>query len=611
LAKELKGVANASDELTLSQKELTQMVSKVVDSLKDETLKGKQLKEAKLALRKAAKDSIELDNKVVKTQKDLLKIDDKRSKQIIKNKQLLQDKTKAVKDEIKANKLVKGSLDAMAARIKELNALKKREVVATKEGKTAISKYNKEINKLNKTMTRYASAEGRRTKGIGKYTQHVLKAYAAIMVVVGGVRIMTREFAKSVKVFAQYTLIMSKLRAVSGATGEEMMALKQQARDLGATTEKTATQVGELQVSLSKLGVKPKGIIEATKSILNLSTASGEDLAESGRIAIATLKGFDKPMKDSTKMVDIMAKSFSSSALDLEKYDTAMAKVAPMAALAGDSIEVVTGRMSVLADVSVEASTIGTSLRKMYIKNAKYGITYAEGLDKINNSTDKTTTATELYGERAAAIAVILANNITKTNELTKSYESAGGAAAKMAEIMRDNLQGDFDTFNSAVEGLRLNLMDELAPSLRSVTQFATNFIDGLNKITEVKLSDKLREQNTEVNILMRSLMSSNLTEAETLSLKLKINAINPDLIKGYENTADKVAFLRDRMNEYNTSMERQILLEKLSEDSKDKLAEKAEAFMDMEDEKLKQQGLILEGRKRLTKTQLEEVDNE
>lgn len=289
----------------------------------------------------------------------------------------------------------------------------------------------------------------------------------------------------SVKLSADFEQSMAKVKAVSGATGEEFKKLNDNALELGRTTRFTAGEVAELQLNLSKLGFNPKEITDSTEAILNLALASGEDLAQSATVAAGTMRGFGIATSESGRVADVMAKSFSSSGLDLEKFSVSMSKIAPVARAAGFSFEQTTAMMSALADANVEASTIGTSLRQIFIELASKGISYSDAMEQIRNSTNKTVTATDLFDKRAAAAAIILSENEIKVNDLSKAYLSAGGSAKEMAAIMDDTLQGSFMRLKSALEGAAIQIGEHLKPMVQSLTSFVTKMADGFNNLSE------------------------------------------------------------------------------------------------------------------------------
>ena len=70
----------------------------------------------------------------------------------------------------------------------------------------------------------------------------------------------------AVKVFQNFEQEMAKVKAISGATASEFAMLEKNARDLGASTRFTATNVSELQLNFSKLGFTATEIEKVTKT---------------------------------------------------------------------------------------------------------------------------------------------------------------------------------------------------------------------------------------------------------------------------------------------------------------------------------------------------------
>ena len=186
----------------------------------------------------------------------------------------------------------------------------------------------------------------------------------------------------SVATFTNFEQELAKVNAISGATSSQFSALKKNAEDLGAATRFTATDVAGLQLNFSKLGFNPDEIINATEATLNLAQASGEDLARSATVAASTIKAFQLQASDTTRVADVMAASFSGSALDLEKFQTAMSTVAPVAKTANQGLEDTTGFLSVLVNAGLDASTAGTGLRNIFLDISKSGDTLEDALKK-------------------------------------------------------------------------------------------------------------------------------------------------------------------------------------------------------------------------------------
>ena len=209
---------------------------------------------------------------------------------------------------------------------------------------------------------------------------------------------------KAAETFATFEQSMANVQAVSGATGAEFKRLQALALELGSSTRFTAAQVADLQLNYSKLGFIPSQIEKITGATLDLALASGSDLAQSATVAGATLRGFGLDAERMTEVTDVMAKSFSSSALDLEKFQTAMGVVAPVAKNANKTLQQTTAMLSVLVDRGVDASTAGTALRNIFLKLSVHGLTFEQAMQKIATASDKNAVAMELFGTRLSLL---------------------------------------------------------------------------------------------------------------------------------------------------------------------------------------------------------------
>jgi hypothetical protein len=335
----------------------------------------------------------------------------------------------------------------------------------------------KGIKKANRMLYRF----GRSAQGAGK---NITAGVGAPIAALG---------VTSFNTFRNFEQEMAKVQAISGATGDEFKGLEKLAKDLGSSTRFTATQVSQLQLNLSKLGFSTKEIHGATGAILDLSLATGEDLAESARVAASVVRAFGYDAKDTNKVVDVMAKSFSSSALDLMKFDTAMANVGAIAKTTNVPLEEVSAMLAVLVDRGIDASSAGTGLRNMFLKLEKHGLSFSEAVDRINNSVKPASTALELFGIRGVTVGQTIARNTDLVASLTQQFANAGGAATEMAAIMDDTVTGSFFKVQSAVEGVLIKLgelnekafktfLDRLASFVQTNQVFIAQFL----KITMV-----------------------------------------------------------------------------------------------------------------------------
>ena len=305
----------------------------------------------------------------------------------------------------------------------------------------------------------------------------IVLAFGALAGGIGGVITKSREFEKA----------LSTLEAVTGSSKSEIGQLSDLAKKLGSTTAFTASQVIELQTELAKLGFKTQDISNATASILDLAASLGVGLAEAAEFSGSVVRSFGLTTKDTQQIVDVMAKSTSSSALNFESLRESMKLVAPVSKAVGVSVEKTTALLAVLADRGLKGSIAGTGLAKTFIMLSKQGMTLEQGLTKLNASGGDLNTAIEMVGVVAAKSFLTLAGGQEDIAGLEQSFKDAEGAAKKMAEIKLDNLAGDTTKLASAWEGLLLSLEDGqgiLSRMARGSVKLLTEAVGGLQSMS-------------------------------------------------------------------------------------------------------------------------------
>ena len=176
-----------------------------------------------------------------------------------------------------------------------------------------------------------------------------------------------------------------------------------------------------------------------------------------------------------------MAVAFTSSALDIEKWQTSMTKVAPIAAGAGVSIESTAAVMGKLTDAGIEASIAGTSMRNIFLKmqdsssdlskHLGFTVKSSDDLEKALMQLNKEGLSNEeimgLVDLRQVAAFATMVNGTHSILEMTDALEDANGAAQEMADIMADTLEGDIITAKSAWEGFQLAIMTGSSQGVR------------------------------------------------------------------------------------------------------------------------------------------------
>ena len=410
--------------------------------------------------------------------KAIIKVDQDREKLEVKLKALNSEKIKQndilkrqISDQTKANKAwaegqrkLLGTEERLLAANKRLRAARLKLNTTTKEGTARLNEINAALNKNNAVLLKNSDNLKKQRLNVGNYKDSLrgatngLKRFAGALGLVGGMALLVKGLKAAFNVIKNFDQATANLSSVLGVSKTAMSALTEQAKLLGATTKFTASQVSELQLEYAKLGFTQKEIEGVTEATLQLAAAAGTDLGNAATIVGSTLRAFNLDVDNTQRLVDVMAKSFSSSSLDIDKFSSAMANVAPAAKAIGLTIEETTALIGTLTDSGIDASSAGTGLRNMFLEAKKQGISFDEALAKIENSTDKLGTSFDIFGKKGSTLGVILAENGDGIASLEEKLLGAGGAAKEMADKQLDTLGGALDILQSAWEGAILKM---------------------------------------------------------------------------------------------------------------------------------------------------------
>jgi len=309
---------------------------------------------------------------------------------------------------------------------------------------------------------------GKNTKALGKSLSRNLTAPIAA---IGGI---------AVKTAADFEFAMAKVKAVSGFTGEEIGRLRDQAKQLGATTSKSASEVAALQLELAKLGKTSTEIEGMTESVLSLGIAFDEDLGAVAETVGATLNEFGIDASETGRVADVMATAFGSSALDLENFRESMSKVGPIANEFGFSIEETTAVLGTLANSAISGADAGTKFKMALSELASEGDDVKETFVKLIKGKISYTEAMDVFGKRAAILGPILGKNGEKLAELQTKLENSEGAAINARKELEETAMGGFNALKSAAEAASITLGEALMPTVTKLAGFITSLASGI-----------------------------------------------------------------------------------------------------------------------------------
>ena len=348
-------------------------------------------------------------------------------------------------------------------------------------------------------------------KGLSKLGSITAKGMkAATVAITGTAAALGGVAAAAIKVGSDFESQMSRVKAISGATGEEFEQLKEQAMQLGADTSFSASQAAEGMENLAAAGFTTSEIMSAMPGLLNLAAASGEDLASSSDIAASTLRGFGLAASDAAHVADVLAANANRTNSSVADTGEAMKYIAPLARAAGLSLEETAAAIGIMANAGVNGSQAGTSLRGALSRLSKPTKDMSEAMDELGisfyDSNGKMKSLTEqvgmlrqategmtdeqknnylvtLYGQEALSGMLALINEGEGSlGELTNAYKNCDGAAQEAAETMQDNLSGALEQLGGSAQTLGLAFYNSVADNLKNAAKTAT---ESINNITD------------------------------------------------------------------------------------------------------------------------------
>lgn len=313
------------------------------------------------------------------------------------------------------------------------------------------------------------------------------------------------SLASPIKLGMEFDQTMSKVGAVSQASAEDLAKLREQARELGASTVWSASQAAEGMTYLAMAGFKTDDMLKAMPGMLSLASAGAVDLGSAADIASNMLTGFNLKADEIGRVGDVMVNTFTNSNTSLSSLGETMKYVAPVASSLGVSIEETAAMAAKLGDAGIQGSMAGTGLRAVMNRLAastpkgtelikRLGVSVKDasgemrpmadilgdlgkGLSKFSGK-DKAKILSDIFGVEAMSAATVLIDQAT--NGSLKDFTtmvSKSGAASRVASEQTNNLTGDLANLNSAWEELYLILSDTVSPALRQVTQWMTGVI--------------------------------------------------------------------------------------------------------------------------------------
>ena len=436
----------------------------------------------------------------------LLKLDPGNAELMAQKQRLLSQAVSETKEKLDALKLAGQQANEALAKGEisrsQYDALQ-REIAETEQ---ALRDLERQAEQSSVALQKIGAA-GEKLQGVGSAIEGAGQKLMPVTAAVGGLSV------AAVKVASDFDSAMSQVAAVSGATGKELDALRDKAREMGSKTKFSASEAAEAMNYMAMAGWKTGDMLDGIEGIMNLAAASGEDLATTSDIVTDALTALGLSAADSGHFADILAAASSNANTNVSMMGETFKYCAPVAGALGFTAEDTAEAIGLMANAGIKSSQAGTAMRTM-LTSLTGEVTFVG--DAFGELTVQTTNADGSMrslgdiltdcraafaqmseSERAANAEALVGKNAMSgflavmnaapgdIEKLNSAINNCDGTAERMAETMQDNLAGQLTILKSQLEELAISIGEILMPSIRQIVGWIQGLVDWLNGLDE------------------------------------------------------------------------------------------------------------------------------
>lgn len=457
---------------------------------------------------KGVNSAIKTTQSELKDVERLLKLDPSNTELLTQKQKLLKDAISSTSEKLEtlkeAQKQAKEQLERGELGQDKYDALQ-REIIETEQ---ELRRLQEQAATTSVTLEKIAAA-GDKFEKAGDSITNAGKQISVASAAVTGLGV------AAVKTAADFDSAMANVAAISGATGDDLQALRDKAREMGEKTKFSASEAADAMSYMAMAGWKTGDMLSGIEGIMNLAAASGEDLATTSDIVTDALTAFGLTAEDSAHFADILAAASSNANTNVSMMGETFKYCAPVAGALGYSAEDVAEAIGLMGNAGIKSTQAGTALRTMMTKLQGELKLSGEALGEVTIQTanadgsmrelsdilaDCRTAFSKMSESEAAAAAETLVGKNAMSgflalmnsapgdiDKLRNAIENCDGSAEDMAAIMQDNLNGQLTILKSQLEELAISFGEMLMPVIRKVVTAVQGFVDKLNNMDEAQ----------------------------------------------------------------------------------------------------------------------------
>lgn len=413
-------------------------------------------------------------------------------------KAMVNEVSKVVQNELKADRAKMGSLKQLRAELSNLTKAYDELARVDREGLKG-KQLLKDIQNLTKEIKDAEYATQRFQRNVGNYKSAFQGLRAGWMGLAAGIMVARRAFQtffNEYKTISNFEQANANLSTILGVNKTQMDELTNSALELGRTTEYTASQVTSLQTELAKLGFTQQEILNMQKAVLQFATAVGTDLASAASLAGATLRIFELDSTKTEEVLATLAVATNKSALNFSFLQNAMSTVGPVANTFGISVKDTTALLGTLANAGFDASSAATATRNILLNlanaNGKLAQTLGGSVTTFNEMMDaliklrdagvNLNETLELTDKRSVAAFNAFLSGAEASKTLREELENVDGELDRIQSERLDTVEGSIKLMQSAWEGFILSMSNSTG-TIKKVIDMLTRGIEGATNL--------------------------------------------------------------------------------------------------------------------------------
>ena len=485
-SKNLEKIVKVSKEANKLKKEAIQIDKLHSQAIQQEAKATQELEKIEQQKLKTQSQQMRNDKQIRQEKERLLKIEERRKK-------TLADESNAYKRLVKETRQAKNESKRLGA---ELLLLEKAGKKNSQEYRKLAQSYNqmtRSAKQGDKALKKLDKQVGDNFRNVGNYKGAIQGLIGTLGTLGAGVGI-GQIFRNVTGIMIDFDQAQADLTAISGKTKGELKDLTAQAKQLGATTQFSATQITEMQIELAKLGFTSDQILESTRAVSNFASATGTDMASASKVAGSSLRAFGLEAREMERVVSVLGVATTKSALSFSDYETAMSQVAPVSKAFGFSIEDTTTLLAQLKNAGFDASKGAIATKNILLNLADANGELAQEIGRPVTSLDDMAVAFEeleakgidlakaldLTDKRSVSAFKVFMENADGMVEFRDSITNVSAELQEMADKKLDSVQGQMTLLSSAWEGWILGVDDSTGASkkLKDMIGFLAENLD-------------------------------------------------------------------------------------------------------------------------------------